>query len=104
MRLPHHRPRFTVRRMTVALTILILSMGIGLQFRREYYRNLAVRHRKLSRANLRKDRMSFPGRNARDRGDAAMNWFVYQLSIAREYDRIADFPWLPFVPPPDPPR
>jgi hypothetical protein len=98
-------PRFTVRRLMVAVAIVgvLLAAVLGLERRREWLRRLSQRHEsramvcdmeKLIGAMNRQPATWLANRQAR---------LEYHKSLARKYRQAASHPWLPVAPdPPEP--
>ena len=115
MPFPHFRPRFTVRRMMVAVVVLsLVFLGESIrrrraaEQRRETYQARADRYR-YEAAHFRKAYEKWPNDAIRrvDSPDFAatpalkLKWAIYYESLSRKYASAASRPWE--IAPPDPP-
>ena len=82
-------PRFTVRRLMVAVAIIGSALGITL--RRDRFRSIAVHHR----AEFRKLIPRIKPFGMRDKDWHPIEWHE---SMARKYEHAARYPWLPVAP------
>ena len=103
MRLP--RPRFTVRRLMVAVAIVgvLLGASLGLQRRRGWLQGLSERHQ--VRAQLCEVNKFIGEIDRKPAAWIAKNHarFEHHLAMMRKYERAARYPWLPVTPnPPEP--
>ena len=93
MHLSRLTPRFTVRRLMVAVAIIGSTLGITIHTieRRERFRWIAVHHR----ANIPKDMPRIKPFGMEDKHWRLIEWHE---SMARKYEHAARYPWLPVAP------
>src|SRR5579862_1676552 len=107
MHLSRFRPRFTVRRLMVAVAIVGISLGLeGIRRRKAEYSKRWEYHR----GNNVQGRMDLTdGLFRMHRGGpipfrelARESQIQYHGKMARKYERAARYPWLPVAPDPPP--
>jgi hypothetical protein len=89
-------PRFTVRRLMVAVAIIGSALGITIE-RRERFRWIAVHHRAAVPQHI-------PGIMPLGMEDKDWRLIEWHESMARKYEHAARYPWLPVAPDPPEPR
>jgi hypothetical protein len=105
MRLP--RVRFTVRRMMVAVAVVGLLAGLGVEGerRRERFREEAIHHFVIRSDGERARRLWAQLPTVFHERVAAIDaWLSYHERMEEKYDRAASFPWLPVAADPPEPR
>jgi hypothetical protein len=90
MYLSHLTPRFTVRRLMVAVAIFGSALGILIE-RSERFRWIAADHRGEVPKNI--PRIKPVGMD-----DKRWHLFEWHESMARKYEHAARYPWLPVAP------
>ncbi len=80
-------PRFTVRRLMVAVAIIGSALGITIE-RRERFRWIAVHHRAAVPQHI-------PGIKPLGMEDKDWRLIEWHESMARKYEHAARYPWLP---------
>ena len=95
--MPIPRPRFTVRRLMIAVAVVAVLLGVvvGLKRRSDRFRAIALRYA----AKHKEDRMAYDV--VADEG-RFLRRYDYHLSMQRKYEMATERPWLPV--PPDPPE
>jgi hypothetical protein len=95
MHLPRFTPRFTVRRLMVAVAIVGIVLGVTIE-RRDRFRRIAVHHR----AEFQKLASRMKAGSHEESDWLPIEWHE---SLARKYKRAACYPWLPVATdPPEP--
>jgi hypothetical protein len=90
MHLSRLTPRFTVRRLMLAVAIIGSALGLTIE-RRERFRWIAMRHR--AWVPKRFPRIKPVGMEEKD-----WRLIEWHQSMARRYEQAARYPWLPVAP------
>jgi hypothetical protein len=91
MRLP--RPRFTLRRLMVAVAVMAVVLGLcrWLWTRSVAFRSIADAHNAQRMGGIPMHTENLPS-------------LLYHIEMGNKYDRAARYPWLPVAPDPPEPK